>query len=296
VSTPRFLDLPKCAHPASISTPRGTFAAHIAQPPKRTALRGVALLVPGFTGSKEDFIGILEPLANRGYRTVALDPRGHYETPGPPDEASYAIEELGADLVELIVAIAPTDGPSRQVHVVGHSLGGVMARYAAQDRPDLFRSLTLLCSGPRALSGPPADRVALQLGALEQFDLEKVAELREQAAAGSRNPPHITRFLRTRFTTNSKAALLAESRYLLSATDRIDDLAAVLHESGLPTLVTHGTGDDAWPAEEQREMAERLRATYTVIAGSGHSPAVEDPDTTADVLCDFWKRAELLTT
>jgi len=166
VSTPRFLDLPKCARPASISTPRGTFAAHIAQPPKRTALRGVALLVPGFTGSKEDFIGILEPLANRGYRTVALDPRGHYETPGPPDEASYAIEELGADLVELIVAIAPTDGPSRQVHVVGHSLGGVMARYAAQDRPDLFRSLTLLCSGPRALSGPPADRVALQLGAL----------------------------------------------------------------------------------------------------------------------------------
>jgi pimeloyl-ACP methyl ester carboxylesterase len=180
--------------------------------------------------------------------------------------------------------------------VVGHSLGGVMARYAALARPELFRSLTLLCSGPRALSGPPADRVALQLGALEQFDLEKIAELREQADAGSHDPPHITRFLRARFTANSKAALLAESRYLLAATDRIDDLAAVLHEFGLPTLVTHGTGDDAWPAEEQREMAERLRANYTVIAGSGHSPAVEDPDTTADVLCDFWKRAELLTT
>lgn len=294
MSTPRFLDLPKCTRPTTISTPRGEFAAHIAEPtdPDQPP-RGIALLVPGFTGSKEDFIGILEPLANRGYRTVAFDPRGHYQTPGPPDEDSYAIEELAADLVAIILAIA---APADQVHLVGHSLGGVMARYAALARPDLLRSLTLLCSGPAALSGAPAERVALQLGALEQFDLEKVAELREQADAGSRNPPHITRFLRERFVSNSKAALLAESRYLLGATDRVDELAEVLYETGIPILVTHGTADDAWPTDEQREMAERLGATYTVIAGSGHSPAVEDPDTTTEVLCDFWKRAELLTT
>ena len=43
-------------------------------------------------------------------------------------------------------------------------------------------------------------------------------------------------------------------------------------------------------------MAKRLGATYTVIEGAGHSPAVDDPVTSADVLCDFWKRAELLTT
>ena len=77
---------------------------------------------------------------------------------------------------------------------------------------------------------------------------------------------------------------------------RANQVAVVLRDAGLPMLVTHGTTDDAWPAEEQREMAERLGATYTVIAGSGHSPAVDDPETTSDVLCDFWKRAELLTT
>jgi pimeloyl-ACP methyl ester carboxylesterase len=296
VSTPRFLDLPSCAHAERIATPRGTFAAHVAEPDDPATARGIALLVPGFTGSKEDFIGILAPLAKRGYRVVAVDPRGHYETPGPDDASEYAPSEQAEDVVGLLVALTPDGHRGPAVHLVGHSLGGVMSRHAAQARPDLVRSLTLLCTGPAALSGAPADRVALQLAALEQYDLAKVADLREQADAGNNTPRKIRKFLRKRFVAHDKTALLAESRYLLGAPDRVDDVAVVLRDAGLPMLVTHGSTDDAWPAEEQREMAERLGATYTIIAGSGHSPAVDDPETTSDVLCDFWKRAELLTT
>ena len=76
----------------------------------------------------------------------------------------------------------------------------------------------------------------------------------------------------------------------------MDEQAAGLQAAGVPVLVAHGSTDDAWPLEEQRTMAKRLGATYTVIEGAGHSPAVDDPVTSADVLCDFWKRAELLTT
>ncbi|MCI0688406.1 MAG: alpha/beta hydrolase [Sporichthyaceae bacterium] len=296
MSTPRFLDLPGCARAERIETTRGTFAAHVAEPADSATARGIALLVPGFTGSKEDFIGILEPLSARGYRVVAVDPRGHYQTPGPDDESGYAPGEQAEDVVALVVALTPDGHRGPAVHLVGHSLGGVMARHAAQARPDLVRSLALLCTGPAALSGDPAELVARQLAALEQYDLAKVAELREQAGEGTNPSRRIKRFLRKRFVANNKAALLAESRYLLGAPDRVDDVAVVLRDAGLPILVTHGSSDDAWPSAEQREMAERLGATYTVIAGSGHSPAVDDPVTTADVLCDFWKRAELLTT
>src|SRR5439155_8725343 len=40
----------------------------------------VVLFVPGYTGSKEDFMPLLRPLANAGYRAVAIDQRGQYES------------------------------------------------------------------------------------------------------------------------------------------------------------------------------------------------------------------------
>ena len=47
------------------------------------AVRGTALLVAGYPGSKEDFAPLLAPLAEAGYRVVALDQRGQFESPGP---------------------------------------------------------------------------------------------------------------------------------------------------------------------------------------------------------------------
>ena len=41
--------------------------------------RGTVLMVPGFTGSKEDFRFLLAPLAEQGWRVVAVDQRGQYE-------------------------------------------------------------------------------------------------------------------------------------------------------------------------------------------------------------------------
>ena len=48
-------------------------------------VRGTVLMVAGYTGSKEDFAPLLAPLAEAGYRVVALDQRGQYESPGPDD-------------------------------------------------------------------------------------------------------------------------------------------------------------------------------------------------------------------
>ena len=66
--------------------------------------------------------------------------------------------------------------------------------------------------------------------------------------------------------------------------DRVAELAA----TGVPVLVAHGVADDAWTPEAQAEMAVRLRARHEVIPGSIHSPAVENPARTLEVLLDFW--------
>src|SRR4051812_39832518 len=56
--------------------------------------RGVALMVAGYTGSKEDFAPVLRPLSEAGYRIVAIDQRGQHESPGPDDPSRYSVDEL----------------------------------------------------------------------------------------------------------------------------------------------------------------------------------------------------------
>jgi len=54
----------------------------------------VALLVPGYTGSKEDFMPLLRPLASAGIRAIAIDQRGQYESAWAGDSAGYEIDRL----------------------------------------------------------------------------------------------------------------------------------------------------------------------------------------------------------
>src|SRR5690242_9045155 len=119
-----------------LRTARGEFAALDAAPQAR--LKGTVLLLPGFTGSKEDFIALHEPLAARGYRTVAVDGRGQYESDGPEhNESAYAQAELAKDVLAQAAAVGTP------VHMVGHSLGGLVARAAVLLDPTPFASLTL---------------------------------------------------------------------------------------------------------------------------------------------------------
>jgi pimeloyl-ACP methyl ester carboxylesterase len=74
---------------------------------------------------------------------------------------------------------------------------------------------------------------------------------------------------------------------ILDEPDRVSELAAV----GLPILVAHGEADDAWLPHVQADMAERLGARHEIILNSIHSPAVENPLRTLEVLLDFWAEA-----
>lgn len=158
MSKPPRLTLPAAARAYLLTTERGDFAVHEAGEP----VRGTALLVPGFTGSKEDFIGLLEPLAAAGYRVVAVDGRGQHETPGPREEAPYALEELARDVLAQVRALG-----GDRVHLVGHSLGGLISRAAVLRDPSPFVSLTLMSSGPAAISEDQQARTKLLVAALE---------------------------------------------------------------------------------------------------------------------------------
>jgi pimeloyl-ACP methyl ester carboxylesterase len=247
--------------------------------------RGTVLLVPGYTGSKEDFAPLLAPLAVRGYRVVAIDQRGQYESPGPDDPAAYTVAELAADVVAVAHVLRAETGTP---HLVGHSFGGLVGRAAVLADAAAFRSLTLLGSGPAALAGP---RVALleHLGPLldrggvelVQATLEQLAMTDERALA----VPEPTReFYARRFLGNTAAGLRGMAEAMTTEPDRVAELAA----TGVPVLVAHGEADDAWSPADQADMARRLGARHEVVPHAIHSPAVENPLRTLEALDGFW--------
>jgi pimeloyl-ACP methyl ester carboxylesterase len=254
-------------------------------------VRGTALLVAGYTGSKEDFAPILRPLAEAGYRVVALDQRGQYESPGPDDPTAYSVEELGLDVVAVARVLREETG--EPLHLLGHSFGGLVTRAAVLAEPALFTSFTLLGSGPSRLTGRRADLLDHLGPLLDAGGVPLVHETLEQLAMTdpkAQAVPEPTRaFYSRRFLRNCPAGLRGMADALLHEPDRVPELAA----AGVPLLVAYGEADDAWLPHVQADMAQRLGARHEVIDNSIHSPAVENPARTVEVLLDFWAGASV---
>ncbi|KNB51808.1 alpha/beta fold hydrolase [Streptomyces caatingaensis] len=277
MSRPPFLTLPPCARAHRLATSRGEFAVLDALP-EGGGGRATALLLPGFTGSKEDFIALLEPLARAGVRAVAVDGRGQYESPGPDDERAYALAELAEDVHAQAAALG--EGP---VHLVGHSFGGLVARAAvlADARP--FRSLTLMSSGPAAVAPGQRDRTRMLIHALAELRLDMESVWREKVLLDG--PLSDDAFQRRRWLATAPAQLVGAGRHLIDTADRTAELAA----TALPKHVLSGEEDFAWPVPVMDAMAAALGARRTVIGGAGHSPAAERPAPTAAALLAFWE-------
>lgn len=287
MSTPPFLDLPPGVLAVRLPTSRGELAALVAGEQPAPG-RAPVLLVPGFTGSKEDFIAVLEPIAADGHRVVALDLRGQFESPGVVEGGSLGAYDLKALAEDVLEVARGLDGP---VHLLGHSFGGLVARTAALADPGAVRSLTVLASGPGAIPHPAASNLELISQALPVMDLESIWVAKRQIESQlepAPPTPEVEDFLHRRFVANDPACLLRMAEQLLAEGDRVAEVAAL----GLPTLVAWGPRDDAWPPDLQRDMAERLGARTAVIDGAGHSPAADRPAETAAALLAFWSSVE----
>ncbi|GGP88582.1 alpha/beta fold hydrolase [Streptomyces roseolilacinus] len=274
---------PPCARACPLPTARGPFSVLDAAP--AGPARGTALLLPGYTGSKEDFVAMLEPLVGAGYRVVAVDGRGQYETSGPSDQEAYARRELALD----VLAQAEAVGDGEPVHLLGHSLGGQIARAAVLEDPAPFGTLTLMSSGPAEVAPEQRQRIKLLGDALAVMDMGQVWQ-----AMRALDPPEDAgdplrgdrEDLRRRWLRHNPAQLLATGRQLVTEPDRVAELAAL--DPPLPVHVVSGERDDTWPVPLLDAMAERLGAHRTRIGGAEHSPNTDRPVETAAAVAAFW--------
>jgi pimeloyl-ACP methyl ester carboxylesterase len=264
----------------------GSVAAVVGDPPQA---EGAVLLVHGFTGSKEDYFALLEPLHRRGWAVAAIDLPGMAESEGPEDPAQYRIDLLAADLVGLLRGWAAEQGP---VHLVAHSVGGIIAREAVLRSTADVASLTLYSSGPGPVGTAAQSDARLLLDVLAQVSPGQVQVLKEQldAQAGVPAPPRqVAAFLRRRWQRTSAGHLRALADLALAPPDRREPLQRALRVAGIPALMLWGENDEVWDSEAFSALADQLAAAAVVVPGAGHSAAVEAPVAMVEALDAFWR-------
>ncbi|OJV79047.1 MAG: hypothetical protein BGO37_00575 [Cellulomonas sp. 73-92] len=265
-----WVTLPQGTRLGTFDAPSGTLAAAEWGP-----AGGVPVLaLPGVTGSKEDFALVAPLLARAGYRVIAVDLAGQYQShaAGPKPGGRYDLALHLADAEALLDAYGPA-------HLIGYSFAGVVAAQLVVRRREWVRSLTLVSAPPVAGNAlakvriiGPLGRVIRARGAAGLMTWGVRWNLNRTTSARYRLVSHRLRYTRPESVVDAMAALM-----------HVPDVEDKLLVSGIPTLVTAGHGD-LWTAARHRAFAERVGAQVRLYA-TGHSPVETTPrQMAADVL------------
>ena len=251
----------------------------------------VVLLVMGLgmqlTGWPEELV---ELLVSHGFRVVRFDNRDaglsegfdHAGVPNIPWNAlrhllrlpvrsPYALKDMAADAVGVLDAL----GIAR-AHVVGASLGGMIAQHVAATWPERVSSLALIMttSGSRRLPGPtlPARRALLSQPANRERDTLIAHSIGVFTAIGSPGFRPSPDELHARVAASiARASRPAGSARQLLAIAADGDRTKLLARIQAPTQVIHGVVDPLVPVANGRDLVRRIPgALGDFIEGMGH--------------------------
>lgn len=269
--------------PSAPSLVDGTPAISAASAPD-AAGENRALLVPGYTGSKEDYAPVLPFLGDAGWDVLAYSQRGQGGSAAPAGLGAYGMSDFVGDLIAVAEAWA---GASGRVHLVGHSFGDIVARAAVVKRPDLFASVTLFCSGRAVYDWmdtlPILDPLPTGPGARQQV-------LRTYFPDMNVDEPDVgwVEFQRVRALDTASENLVGIARILSQLRPDTPALAA----TGVPVHVLYGDQDEIWPPSWYAEEAADLGARESIIRGGAHSPQMQFPRQWAEFASSYWADVE----
>lgn len=237
--------------------------------------------------------GVVQLLVDTGYRVIRFDNRDiglsqHFDQLGTPSIVwagvklrlglpivpPYTLHAMALDAIGVLDALGV-----RRAHVVGVSMGGMIAQRVALAAPERVLTLTSIMSSSGARGLPQADPGLLRVLFSRPADNSRAAiiahYLRLYKAIGSPDFPTDDVELRQR------VALAVDRSYHPSGTHRqMLAIAADTHRAQAlaridrPTLVLHGKADPLVPFAHGQDTARRIAgAQFAGIDGMGHDLA-----------------------
>ena len=225
------------------------------------------LFIHGLGSCSEDWKNQIGYFRDR-YRVMACDLRGHGQSSKPRER--YSIEGFASDVASLLRKLAT--GPA---HVVGLSLGGMVAFQLAVDAPELVASLVIVNSGPAVPAATFKQRVPLyiRLAYARVLGLRRMAKLIAKRLFPKPGQDDLQRAFIDRLAANDKRCYLASLRAIFAGWSVADRLAQI----GCPVLVL-ASDQDYTPVALKKAYAARLpNATLAVVSDARHALPIERP-------------------
>jgi 3-oxoadipate enol-lactonase len=216
----------------------------------------------------------------RRFRCVTIDNRGVGRT-GPAPEP-YSLERMALD----VFAVMDQEGIDR-AHVMGASIGGVIAQIIGVLHPHRTRSVVLACTACRHHQWR---RELLQEWA-DAVERDGMAALGDEALQWLVGPRLRRRFgiwlnlIARVVLQQAPGTFVAQVRAILDAPD---ELRMELHTIRVPVLVITGSQDALTPVGDAEELAELIpHARLEVISGAAHGLMAEAPNGFNDAVVRF---------
>ena len=222
------------------------------------------VLVHGLGYARWGWDPVVEPLAER-FQLILFDNRGigDSEVPAGPYTAAAMSED--------VAAVLDTVGLER-AHVVGTSLGGMVAQELAIRRPERVDRLVLVCTTPGGAKAFPLPERTVRLMAeapalAPDVALRRFVENALAPATVAERPDLVERVYERRLQHPPDPAGWQAQAAAGATFDAFDRLGAIQ----APTLVLHGTEDGVVDPRNAPLLAERIPgARLELFDGAGH--------------------------
>lgn len=238
------------------------------------------VLLHGLGSCADDWVFQLPDLGRR-FRCLAVDLRGHGLSDKPDDR--YTMATLAADVAGFVTALGI--GP---VHVVGLSLGGMVAQQLAISYPAWVRSLVLINTLP-GLWPPPRAMLRTLWGRLRALRVERAQGMHDTAAvvAQSLFPEPHQRLFRDMTARRIAENDVAAYRRSTAAIARFWP-GRTLQRVACPTLILSGELDTVVPLVYQERLLRRLpHARMVRIPASRHASNIDRPEVVNPLILEF---------
>lgn len=215
-------------------------------------------------GTTTEMWDLQAPSLLRRYRVIRYDHRGHGA--GPSEPSPILIEDLAEDLLALLDELGVEDA-----HLLGLSVGGMIAIQLAASAPERVRSLVLAStSADLAAPGFWTDRATTVRGSGLKSIAETVVGRWFTSDYAARQPERIA--WASAMLTSTDPSSYARYAEML-ATTNLTPLLAQVHA---PTLVLAGADDTAILPTHGERLADAIHgATLSILPRAAHLANVE---------------------